>query len=588
MKTALSFVRHIYREWEQRQALASSLAQLNIPQLNALVEELAETSRNFRKLVEGIISVRRQYARMADFSQHEALLRNPNINLELMELEEKLLATRLITIEDVKNPRAISDSEAEIARVEQILLRVLDVRRIDPIFAYVDKSPIEVISEKEEHRPDAAKIAVLLSGLAKLAELDRHVYHARDGRNLVSLKWEKTLVERQQGRQLQPTLKEELNVSRIYRRVFQEVHQFIDSQHGRLKAIFKGALLPHKAALLEAYCRIGLSEHAIHHITAVDTAALPRTLAELSPRQFESLLSVLNNVGIFVSKEGFHQAVFAQLAVELEREEQNLSSRSLRYSIDAVNYLLQNHRSQQHFRPIYDRFLRLLEAKATYVTIEERENEHIVEAFKVLALERPDRFGSHPIYLNYLHRSANDDYKRSPFHSIIREAAFRWAGREEALRQPQDYLVAGVSGGLRNAVVFSSSEQTSLDGEVRSGDHNSYILRVELKHAVKVNEVAVNSLLTIDYSHQQRFFKLKPLGELRARLEAVFELQQQEFDLLYQQLRANLLELFRHYKPSIVSDRIRFKLAVLDRLRAGSCSVETKEQEFANKARFLL
>ena len=27
---------------------------------------------------------------------------------------------------------------------------------------------------------------------------------------------------------------------------------------------------------------------------------------------------------------------------------------------------------------------------------------------------------------------------------------------------------------------------------------------------------------------------------------------------------------------------------MLDRLRAGSCSVETREQEFANKARFLL
>lgn len=46
--------------------------------------------------------------------------------------------------------------------------------------------------------------------------------------------------------------------------------------------------------------------------------------------------------------------------------------------------------------------------------------------------------------------------------------------------------------------------------------------------------------------------------------------------------------MFRFYKPSIVSDRIRFKLMVLDRLRAGSCSVETKEQEYANKAKFLL
>lgn len=353
-------MRHIYREWEDKQAVLKTLAEHNIQQLNALVEELAQTSRNFRKLVEGIISVRRQYAQMADFSQHEGVLRNPNLNLELLELEEKLIATRLITIEDVKNPKGINDTEAEIARVEQILLRVLDVRRIDPIFAFVDKRHVEVVNEKEEYRPDAAKIAVLLSGLAKLAEIDRHVYHARDGKNLVSLKWEKTLVEQQQGKQLQPALQEELNVSRIYRRVYKEVFQFINSQQGRLESIFKGAILPHKAALLDAYCRIGLSEHAIHHIAAVDKEILPQTLAELTSSQFESLLAVLNNVGIFVSKEGFHQAVFAQIAAELEKEEQNMVNHGLRYSIDAVNYLLQNHRTQQHFRAVYDRQLRLL------------------------------------------------------------------------------------------------------------------------------------------------------------------------------------------------------------------------------------
>lgn len=63
------------------------------------------------------------------------------------------------------------------------------MRRIDPIFANVNKSPIEVLNEKEEHRPDPARISVLLNGLAKLAEIDRHIYHAKDGKNLVSLKW---------------------------------------------------------------------------------------------------------------------------------------------------------------------------------------------------------------------------------------------------------------------------------------------------------------------------------------------------------------------------------------------------------------
>lgn len=56
--------------------------------------------------------MRRQYSQMAEFSQHEGVLRNPNLNLELLELEEKLIATRLITIEDVKNPKGIADTEA--------------------------------------------------------------------------------------------------------------------------------------------------------------------------------------------------------------------------------------------------------------------------------------------------------------------------------------------------------------------------------------------------------------------------------------------------------------------------------------------
>lgn len=153
-------------------------------------------------------------------------------------------------------------------------------------------------------------------------------------------------MKQQEGKQLQQALQEELNVSRIYRRVYKEVYQFIDSQHSRLEAIFKGAVLSHKAALLDAYCRIGLNEHAIHHLASIDKELLPHTLAELTSSQFSSLLSVLNSVGIFVSKEGFHSAVFAQLVAELEKEEQNLANHGLRYSIDAVNYLLQNHRNQ--------------------------------------------------------------------------------------------------------------------------------------------------------------------------------------------------------------------------------------------------
>lgn len=51
---------------------------------------------------------------MVRFSQQESILRNPNLNFELLELEEKLLATKLLTIDDVKNAEAIADAESEV------------------------------------------------------------------------------------------------------------------------------------------------------------------------------------------------------------------------------------------------------------------------------------------------------------------------------------------------------------------------------------------------------------------------------------------------------------------------------------------
>lgn len=99
--------------------------------------------------MEGIISIRKQYLEMVRFSQQESILRNPNLNFELLELEEKLLVTKLLTIDDLKNPESIADVETEVQRVEEVLLRVLDINRLDPVFSIVSKASIEVIKEKE-------------------------------------------------------------------------------------------------------------------------------------------------------------------------------------------------------------------------------------------------------------------------------------------------------------------------------------------------------------------------------------------------------------------------------------------------------
>lgn len=93
--------------------------------------------------------------------------------------------------------------------------------------------------------------------------------------------------------------KEELNVARIFRRVYKEVYQFIASQHNTLKDIFKGSLLVDRTELADAYCRIGLNEHAIDHFDKLSEAAIS-SVPELPAGKFASLLHVLNDIGIFV------------------------------------------------------------------------------------------------------------------------------------------------------------------------------------------------------------------------------------------------------------------------------------------------
>ena len=65
---ALGFVRHIHQEWEQHQ---TDKRDVSIPALEQLVDSLAQTNRNFRSIVEGVLSVRRQYTKMVDFSNNE-------------------------------------------------------------------------------------------------------------------------------------------------------------------------------------------------------------------------------------------------------------------------------------------------------------------------------------------------------------------------------------------------------------------------------------------------------------------------------------------------------------------------------------
>ena len=54
-----------------------------------------------------------------------------------------------------------------------------------------------------------------------------------------------------------------------------------------------------------------------------------------------------------------------------------------------VNYLIQNHRYHEDFHDVYQRYVNVLESKAIYYIPEEQEKELAIEAFKILAIEKP-------------------------------------------------------------------------------------------------------------------------------------------------------------------------------------------------------
>ena len=69
------------------------------------------------------------------------------------------------------------------------MLYYLDVDQLSPIFTGIDKSGIEVDQNKKPAIPNGNKISTMLSLLSRMANLDRFVYHAHDGRSLANLKW---------------------------------------------------------------------------------------------------------------------------------------------------------------------------------------------------------------------------------------------------------------------------------------------------------------------------------------------------------------------------------------------------------------
>lgn len=63
---------------------------------------------------------------MVKLSENKDLLRNPEFNLELLELEEMLLVKKIISMNDIKSPEKIDNEDTELRRVEEILVAMVE------------------------------------------------------------------------------------------------------------------------------------------------------------------------------------------------------------------------------------------------------------------------------------------------------------------------------------------------------------------------------------------------------------------------------------------------------------------------------
>lgn len=99
----------------------------NYQNLLSLLENFSKFNKGAQNLVEAVIAIRQQYFKMCQISKEYQVLRNPSLNYDLLEVEEKLLEMGLITIKDVADPSTILNEETELAQVETIV-RVLAER----------------------------------------------------------------------------------------------------------------------------------------------------------------------------------------------------------------------------------------------------------------------------------------------------------------------------------------------------------------------------------------------------------------------------------------------------------------------------
>lgn len=93
-----------------------------IEEFEKLSREVNQTRENLEKYGRAVLSLRNRYYLMLKAQMEiRTVLADPNLNLELLELEENLLRLKLISIDEVKKPELLVDKEYNITAATKIM-----------------------------------------------------------------------------------------------------------------------------------------------------------------------------------------------------------------------------------------------------------------------------------------------------------------------------------------------------------------------------------------------------------------------------------------------------------------------------------
>lgn len=109
-------------------------------------------------------------------------------------MEEKLLTSKIINIEDIKNLSQLDDPNYEAERCEEILSHMLNLPSLAMFRHISEEVPDDIIRPQKDPLQRYYRINQAMTLLADFAMLDRKVYFAQDSRSLINLKWQKSLL----------------------------------------------------------------------------------------------------------------------------------------------------------------------------------------------------------------------------------------------------------------------------------------------------------------------------------------------------------------------------------------------------------